>query len=69
MTERKEMTPLQRAVDATAWAVGWKTWPENGRLGAVHAAIDAALEVANEQPEMKRFDLACVAVNAAGGES
>jgi len=59
------MSPLQRAVDATAWAVGWKTWPENGNP---HAAIDAALEVAHADPGIKRFDLAKVAIGAAAGK-
>jgi hypothetical protein len=65
MTEQRSLTPPQRALNATAWALGWKTCPENPNYLMM---LDAALAAADADPDLKRFDLAKVAIGAVEGK-
>jgi len=52
----------ERAHTVVGWIQKWRTWPKNGdRL----AAYEAALAALTENPDINKFDLARVAINAA----
>lgn len=55
-------TKKERALDAVQWAQHWTTWPPGGNS---HAGYLAALSALTANPDLSKFDLARVAIEAA----